>query len=248
MPSDPGRLLALAVLVLAAAVLYSMVGHAGATAYLAAMALFGVAPAAMKPAALVMNVVVATAGTMRFGRAGLVPWQLIGPLCAGSVPAAFAGGAIGLPATVYQPLLGATLLLAAARLWLPGGSAVRPAAPAIPWLVATGIALGFLAGLTGIGGGVFLSPLLILAGLADPRRTAGAAIVFILVNSIAGLLGHLAAARTIPPGTLLLSTVALTGGLYGSWLGAHRLPALALRRVLAVVLVIGGGKLLVGGG
>lgn len=247
MPTDPTQLLVLAAFVLAAAVLYSMVGHAGATAYLAAMALFGVAPAAMKPAALVMNVVVATAGTARFVRAGLVPWRLVAPLCAGSVPAAFAGGAIDLPRSIYQPLLGTALLLAAARLWLPGAPAGRFSTPATPWLVTTGAALGFLAGLTGIGGGVFLSPLVILTGLEGPRRTAGAAIVFILTNSVAGLLGHLAAARTVPSGTALLSVVALVGGLCGSWLGVNRVPALGLRRVLAIVLVIGGGKLLVGG-
>jgi uncharacterized membrane protein YfcA len=245
-PTDPHQLAALAALVLCAAVLYSSVGHAGASAYLAAMALFGVAPPAMKPAALMINIVVAVAGSLRFGAAGLIPWRLLVPLCVGSVPAAFAGGAIGLGGRLYQAILGVTLLLAAARLALPGPAEARLAAPAAPWLAVIGAALGLLAGLTGVGGGVFLSPLLILTGLEGPRRTAGASIVFILVNSVAGLLGHLAAARTVPTGTALLAAVALVGGTYGSRLGARRLPPLAIRRLLAVVLVIAGGKLLLG--
>jgi len=245
-PTDPGQLAALAALVLAAAVLYSTVGHAGASAYLVAMALFGVAPAAMKPAALTMNIVVATAGTLRFATAGLVPWRLLGPLCLGSVPAAFAGGAIALPDMAYQRLLGALLLLAAARLWLPGEPPARRAVPAVLVLIAAGAALGFLAGLTGVGGGVLLSPLLLLTGIEEPRRTAGASIAFILVNSVAGLLGHLSAARQVPAGTALLATVALAGGAYGSRLGARHLAPRTIRRLLAAVLVIGGGKLLAG--
>jgi hypothetical protein len=227
-----------------AAVLYSSVGHGGASAYLATMALFGVAPAAMRPAALVMNIVVATAGTLRFASAAAVPWRLLLPLCVASVPAAFAGGTVHLPPGVYQPLLGASLLLAAWRLWSPPRGDGPSAPPAAPVLLAVGAVFGALAGLTGIGGGIFLSPLLILAGWETPRRTAGAAAAFILVNSAAGLLGHLASAGDVPWGTSLLAAVALCGGLYGSWLGARRLPPLAIRRVLAAVLVIAGTKLL----
>ena len=243
MPTDPAQLLALAALVLLAAVLYSSVGHAGASGYLAAMALFGVAPATMKPAALVMNIVVATVGTLRFASAGLIPRAMILPLCAGSIPAAFLGGALVLPARVYQPVLGAILLLAAWWLWFPDHAARRQPRPAAPRLVAIGAGLGFLAGVTGVGGGVFLSPLLILAGWEEPKRTAGTSVVFILVNSVAGLLGHLSAARLVPPQTALLAAVALAGGLFGSWLGARRLAPLAMRRLLAVVLVIAGSKL-----
>ena len=232
---------------LAAAVLYSSVGHAGASAYLAAMGLFGVAPAAMRPAALAMNIVVAAAGTWRFVSAGAVPGGLLLPLCAASVPAAFVGGAIRLPASVYAPLLALTLLVGAWRLWsrLEHGD-LRPPPPARALLV-IGAGFGLLAGLTGIGGGIFLSPTLILAGWETPRRTAGASVVFILVNSIAGILGHLSTAGQVPPGTALLAAVALAGGLYGSWLGARRLPPLALRRLLAAVLVIAGMKLLLSG-
>src|SRR5438552_1615300 len=238
------QLAALAALVLAAAVLYSSVGHAGASAYLAAMGLFGVAPAAMRPAALVMNVVVATAGTWRFASAGVVPWRLLTPLCAASVPAAFVGGAVQLPARVYAPLLALTLVFGAWRLWAQLERADLRPAPGARVLLAVGAGFGLLAGLTGIGGGIFLSPTLILAGWETPRRTAGASVTFILANSIAGLLGHLSTAGRVPPGTALLAAVALAGGLWGSWLGAHRLPPLAIRRLLAVVLVVAGVKLL----
>lgn len=244
-PEDGGQLAALAVVVLLAAALYSSVGHGGASAYLAAMALFAVPPAVMKPAALAMNVLVASVGVVRFGAGRLVPWSLLLPLALGSVPAAMLGGAIELPSQLYRPLLGALLLFAAARLVAPAPASVRRPPPGAAALIVLGVALGLLAGATGIGGGIFLSPLLILRGWEEPRRTAGAASVFILVNSLAGLAGHLQAGRTIPPATAPLALVVLAGGLYGSWLGARRLPPLALRRVLAVVLVTAGGKLLV---
>ena len=243
MPADAAHLALLATLVLVAAALYSSVGHAGASGYLAAMALVGVAPAAMKPMALVMNVVVATVGTLRFASAGLIPRRLVVPLCVGSVPAAFAGGSVVLAAHVYQPLLGAILLVAAWRLWSPTHGDAREEPPAAPWLTGIGAGLGFLAGVTGVGGGIFLSPLVILAGWEEPRRAAGLSAVFILVNSLAGLLGHLSTGRHVPLATLPLALVALAGGLYGSWLGARRLPPLVLRRLLAAVLVVAGGKL-----
>src|SRR2546427_6401748 len=154
------------------------------------MGLFGVAPAAMRPAALVMNVVVATAGAWRFASAGVVPWRLLTPLCAASVPAAFVGGAVQLPAKVYAPLLALTLLFGAWRLWAQLERADLRPAPGARVLLAVGAGFGLLAGLTGIGGGIFLSPTLILAGWETPRPTAGAAVTFILGDSIARLLGH----------------------------------------------------------
>jgi uncharacterized membrane protein YfcA len=245
MPEDPVAFAALALMVLAAATLYSSGGHAGASAYLAAMALFGVSAAVMKPTALGMNVLVASIGAVRFSRAGAVPWPTVRALLVGSVPAAFVGGRVQLPSRAYLPLLGALLLLAAARLWLPERAGHSRSPPRSGWLVALGAGLGLLAGLTGIGGGVFLTPILILSGWEAPRRTAGAAVVFILVNSIAGLAGQLSGAHlVVPPRALGLAVLAMTGALFGTWIGVHRLSALALRRVNAVVLVISGVKLL----
>ena len=237
----------LAALVLAFAALYSSGGHAGASAYLAAMALFGIAPEVMKPTALVMNIVVAIVGTVRFTAAQAVPWKLLQWFCLGSIPAAFLGGGFQLPSEIYRPILGALLLFAAARLWLPDLRGELRAPPQPGWLVVIGAAMGFVAGLTGIGGGIFLSPLIILSRWEEPRRAGGAAVVFILVNSVLGFLGHISAARLVPPAAGLLAVTALIGGLAGSWAGVNRLNALTLRRAHATVLVISGGKLLIEG-
>ena len=244
MPEQPGSLVLLALLILASAVLYSSVGHGGASAYLAAMTLFGVAAEVTKPAALVMNLGVAGVGSARFTNAGLVPWRLLLPFLAGSVPTAFLGGLVQLPTRTHRIVLGVVLLFAAVRLALPNlrGELRRPPPAAV--LVAIGAAFGFVAGLTGVGGGIFLSPLLILARWEEPRRTAGASAVFILANSASGLAGHVLAGRPIPFAALPLAAVALAGGIYGSWLGARKLLPLTLRRLLAFVLLIAGGKLL----
>jgi uncharacterized membrane protein YfcA len=247
MPTVPLDLAALAALVMLAALLYSSGGHAGASAYLALMALFSVAPAMMKPSALVMNIAVATIGSTRFIRARAVPWRLVRPLCLGSMPAAFAGGAIRLSPGTYLLVLGGVLLIAAAFLWLKPKTRMMGGAPQAGWLVGIGVVLGFAAGLTGIGGGIFLSPLLILTGWEEPRRTGGAAAVFILLNSILGLLGHASSMRLVPPQAIALGATAVIGGLVGSWLGVHRLQPIAVRRVHAVVLLVSGAKLLVDG-
>lgn len=244
MPTDTGSLLLLGTLVFFSAVLYSSVGHGGASAYLAVMALFGIPPQVMKPAALVMNLGVAGAGTIRFSSASLVPWRLLLPLCAGSVPAAYAGGLIELPTRPHRLLLGAVLLAAAVRLAMRfRADGLRRPPPALA-LAAIGVGFGLVAGLTGVGGGIFLSPLLILARWEDPRRTAGASAFFILANSAAGLAGHLVGGGSVPAAAAPLTAVALAGGLLGSWLGARRLVPVTLRRILAAVLVVAGAKLL----
>jgi uncharacterized protein len=247
MPTVAVDLAALAALVLLAALLYSSGGHAGASAYLALMAFFSVTPAMMKPTALVMNIAVASIGSTRFIRARAVPWHLLRPLCLGSIPAAFAGGTIRLSPGTYLLVLGGVLLVASFFLWLRPKTTIVRGAPPAGWLVGIGAALGFVAGLTGIGGGIFLSPLLILTGWDEPRRTSGAAAVFILVNSILGLLGHASSMLLIPPQALALGATAVIGGLVGSWLGVHRLRPLALRRVHAAVLLVSGTKLLIDG-
>ena len=192
-----------------------------------------------------MNLFVAVIGTIRFASSGLVPWRLLLPLAAGSIPAAFLGGAISLPTHAHRILLGVVLLFAAFRLWWRSrpGEKLRPR-PGAAALVALGAGLGLLSGLTGVGGGIFLSPLLILLRWEEVRRTAGASVAFILVNSLAGLLGHLAAGRGVPGGTWILVPAVVAGGFFGSWLGAKRLGTLALRRTLAAVLGVASIKLL----
>jgi uncharacterized membrane protein YfcA len=245
MPDAPSATAGLAGLVFVAAVLYSSVGHGGASGYLAAMALFGVPAPLTKPAALVMNVAVAAIGVLRFGHRGLVPWRLLVPLCLGSIPAAAIGGYVSLPIHTHRILLGLVLLFAAVRLWMHDEVRTVPRTPPrAPARVLIGAALGLVSGLTGVGGGIFLSPLLILTGWEETRRTAGASAAFILVNSVSGLAGHVAAGRAIPPEAGVLAPVAVAGGLLGAWLGSTRLPTLVLRRLLAAVLVVAGLKLL----
>jgi uncharacterized membrane protein YfcA len=243
-PDDPVTFALLAALVLVAAVLYSSGGHGGASAYLALMAMFSVAPAALRPTALLMNIAVASIGTTRFVRAGAVPWPILRPLCLGSLPAACVGGATRLAPGHYLAVLGVVLLAAAALLARPPRTSSTREAPRVGWLVAIGAALGYVAGLTGIGGGIFLSPLLLLTGWEEPRRTSGAAAAFILLNSMLGLLGNVASVSAVPAEAAWLGATAVAGGLLGSWLGAQRLGPLALRRVHAVVLLVSGAKLI----
>lgn len=235
----------LAALFFAAALLYSSVGHAGASAYLAAMALVGVSASTMRPTALVLNLFVATIVIVRFARAGHLPWRNLVPLAAGSIPMAFLGGSIDLPGEVYRPLVAVVLLAGAWRLATaiarPDGEE-RPGVPFLPGLAA-GATIGVLAGLTGTGGGIFLTPLLVLAAWTGTRDAAGLSGAFILVNSIAGLAGLVTGGVSPPPAIPLWVASVVAGGLIGSWLGAGRFSILNLRRALALVLVLAAAKL-----
>ena len=236
--------LLLAALFFAAALLYSSVGHAGASAYLAAMALVGLPPDVMRPTALVLNLFVAGIVVIRFARAGHLPWRELLPLVLGSIPAAFIGGGIELPGEIYRPLVALVLLAGAWRLaTAPGaGEDVPAGVPLLPGILA-GAAIGLLAGLTGTGGGIFLTPLLVLAGWAATRDAAGLSGAFILANSLAGLAGLASGGVTLPSALPVWIAAVVAGGLIGSWLGAARYSVLGLRRALAVVLVIAAGKL-----
>lgn len=230
-----------------AAVLYSSVGHAGGSAYLAVMALVGVAPVTMRPTALALNILVATIVTLRFYGAGQLRWPSVAPFVLTSIPMAFIGGALVLPGTVYKPLVGLVLIVAAVQLFR--GSRAQPAiapetrVPPLPALLA-GATIGLLAGLTGTGGGIFLTPLIVLAGWAEPRTAAGISAAFILLNSIAGLAGNISSVGALPAELPLWLVIVAGGALIGSELGSRRLSILSLRRVLAVVLVIAGLKLI----
>jgi len=231
------------------AALYSSVGHAGASGYLAMMALLGVAPATMRPTALALNLVVATLATYRFWRAGWIRWAALAPFAVASVPFAYLGGRIQLPVPGYRALVGVVLLSAAAVLWwrARGGELAlveRRIEVPLPVAVGTGGAIGLLSGLTGTGGGIFLSPLLLFAGWAGPRGAAGIAAPFIWLNSLAGLVGVHWATGSLHPHLPWLVAAVVVGGWIGTMLGLTRLPRTALLRALSVVLVIAGGKLI----
>lgn len=242
------EILLLAGLVFAAAVLYSSVGHAGASGYLAAMALFGLAPAVMKPTALTLNILVAALGVLRLHRAGLLRWRALAPFAALSVPFAFLGGAIPLPGEGYRLLVGIVLLATGIRFVMVPREAAGGPAPAVatPWgaALAAGAAIGMLSGLTGTGGGIFLSALLLLAGWAGARDQAGITAPFILLNSLAGLGGNLASLRGLPAELPWFVLAALLGALVGTQLGIRWLSARALERTLGIVLLLAAGKFL----
>jgi len=235
----------LTVLILAAAMLYSSVGHAGASAYLAAMALFNVAPDVMKPTALALNIVVATIATIKFYQADCFSWPVFWPFALTSIPFSFIGGALVLPGSLYKPVVGAVLLYAA--YWL---LVVKPAAVAdvrsIPlWAaLAAGAVIGLLSGLTGVGGGIFLSPLLLFMGWAKTKQTSGVSAAFILVNSIAGLLGHSSSVASLPGVIPVWAMAAVLGGWMGAEFGSKRIGNTTVRRLLAIVLVIAGLKMI----
>src|SRR6266852_9572307 len=206
--------LVIAALILIVALLYSTVGHAGASGYLAVMALFGMAPVLMKPTALMLNITVAAVGTIRFYHAGFFSWRTFWPFAVASIPASFVGGSLSLPVPVYKSIVGVVLLYSAGRLFFSAGTADSRKTTLVPIWIAMllGAAIGLLSGLTGVGGGIFLSPLLLIMGWAKTRATSGIAAPFILVNSIAGLLGHLSSVAQLPPSVPIWGAAAVFGG------------------------------------
>lgn len=251
--------------VFAVAFFYSSVGHGGATGYLAALALLGVAPASAKVAVLIANVLVASVAWWRFYRAGHSDWKILLSFAVASVPCAYFGSKIHVSPQLYKIILGTVLsvgglvLLFRSR-WQTDDVAVRKCF--LPVALLVGAVLGFFAGLTGIGGGVFLSPVLYLFRWVKPKTTGGIAAGFIVVNSIAGLVGtgwvsietplhlleepYLMARHIIKlAGPLLWLTLpAVIGALLGTHLGARRWSSVTFSRVLAGVLIFAGGKLL----
>ena len=232
---------------LVAAFGYASVGHGGASAYLAALALAGVAPSQMRPIALVLNILVSAIGTYKFWRAGYFRWRLFWPFAAVSIPLAFLGGAITLPGHAYKVLVGVVLIYAAWQLWhsARAGAEMREVRdPPLAWAMLVGAGLGLLAGLTGVGGGIFLSPLLLLLGWAGTKQTSAVAAPFILVNSIAGIAGAFAVrAATLPSQLWILALAVLIGGWLGAEYGSRRFTNPFIRRLLAVVLASAGAKM-----
>lgn len=238
--------LVIAILFFAGAALYASVGHAGASAYLAVMGLYNFAPTVMKPTALALNILVAAVATLKFYRVGLFSWQLFWPFAIVSVPAAFIGGATTLPAPLYKVVVGIVLVYAAVWMFRSSLKPLKAAAHPPPlWAAfAAGLAIGFLSGLTGVGGGIFLSPLLLYMGWAETRAASGVAGPFILVNSIAGLLGHFSSVAQLPPNIAAWGAAAVLGGWIGASYGSKRAPTPVLRQLLSVVLIVAGVKLI----
>ncbi len=244
---DPQSSFLLAILIFVVALLYSSVGHGGASSYLAAMALFGIAPQEMKPAALVLNILVASISTTKYIRAGRFSWPTFWPFALVSVPFAFMGGHFTLPAIYYKPVIGVVLIVAAyhfVRHARQAEYATRP--PVLHLLALCAALLGFFSGLMGVGGGIFLSPLLIFLRWEAVKKVSGIAAAFILVNSVAGLLGFsTSGAPQFPEGLPMWGLAAVLGSYIGASYGSRRLASPAIKRLLALVLLLAGIKMMV---
>lgn len=240
----PELIMFLAACIFIVAMLYAGVGHGGASGYLAIMALFSLPPEALKPTALLLNIVVAGVGTWLYCNAGQFSWRVFWPFVVTSIPASFLGGALKLSPELYRPALGLVLLFAAWRLFVRRKEEdYIPKAPPIPMAMIIGGLLGFASGLIGVGGGIFLSPLMILLRWARVREVSGIAALFILVNSISGLLGHMSSLQNVPAYAPLLAGVALVGGSLGALGGSRHLPVAAILKVMSLMLVMAGGKM-----
>jgi hypothetical protein len=243
------EIILLCALFFGAATLYTSVGHAGASGYIAAMAILGLAPDIMKPTALALNILVASLATYRWTRGGRdLSWRSLLPLVAGSIPAAFIGGAFQLSDVHYRMLVGFVLLAAGLKfLWQPRTEEERsPFATKVPWLpgLVAGTSVGLLSGLTGTGGGIFLSPMLILFGWTGARQASGLTAPFILVNSTAALAGNVATLQKIPGELPFFIAAALTGAFLGTQIGIKWTSIPSLQRILGVVLLIAAAKFL----
>jgi hypothetical protein len=230
------------------AALYASVGQAGGTGYVAIMGLLGYGPEVIKPTALALNILVAAIGCWRFARAGLLTWRTCYPFAVLGAPFSVAGGALHLPPSWYLPVVGVLLILAALQMIRSAPLAAlhdnkaAPTPPFIPSLIA-GAAIGFISGITGVGGGIFLAPLVLTFGWIETRQAAAVSTVFNLLNSAAALAGVWATTPRLPDALPWWLVAVGVGGLVGSYLGVRYLSAAALRGILAVILLAAGVRM-----
>jgi uncharacterized membrane protein YfcA len=227
------------------AFLYSSVGHGGASGYLALMALYSISPDVMKPTALMLNLFVSVTSFIQFYRGNHFKWKIFLPLALASIPMAFAGGLISIDASVYKTILGLFLFVAVIRFLF--FSNIKPdELKKSNWLLSLiiGSAIGFISGLIGIGGGIILSPILLLLKWTDQKQTAAISALFIFVNSFSGLAGNFTKGIHFSEDMLSFVIIAFTGGLCGSYLGSLKFSQNILKNTLALVLMVAGWKLL----
>ena len=234
----------------AVAVLYASVGHAGASGYIASMALLGFAPEAVRPTALALNLLVGGIGLFRWWRGGHVHWRNVLPFVIASAPAAFFAAQVQLAKENYSLLLGVILLVAALGVFRGAQRAelidAEVAGRKVPWPTGllVGAAIGVLSGLTGTGGAIFLTPLLLFARWMPTRDASGTSVAFVWINSLTGLAGLLQASGTLPRALPAWLAIVAIGALLGSQLGLRWLPVKGLRYALSLVLLVAAAKLL----
>lgn len=227
------------------AFLYASVGHGGASGYLALMALFSIAPDVMKPTALLLNLFVSAVSFIQYYRGGHFKWNLFWPFALSSVPLAFLGGLVHVDANVYKKILGILLLIPIARFLFFGNVKTEPGREAnMAGSLLIGAFIGFLSGLIGIGGGIILSPVLLLLKWADMKQTAAISALFIFVNSLSGLAGQLTRGIQFSNEMYWYVAIAFIGGLCGAYFGALKFKQAILKNMLALVLIVAAYKLL----
>jgi uncharacterized membrane protein YfcA len=227
------------------AFLYSSVGHGGASGYLGLMVLFGIDVALMKPSALILNLFVSSIAFISFYRAGHFRLRLLLPFIVTSIPLAFLGATLEVSPELYKKIRGVCLFIAALRIVIRTGGNGERLKLSIPIALAAGALIGFFSGMIGIGGGIILSPLLLLTRWGGMKETAAASAAFIFLNSLAGLSGHIVAGMEVSPRIILWIVAVVAGGLLGSWTGGFRLSATQLKYLITVVLLIASIKLFV---
>ena len=236
------------ILLFLVAFLYASVGHGGASGYLALMALFGVAPDVMKPTALLLNLFVSLTSFIQYYRGKHFNWKLFLPFAIASVPMAYVGGLITIDASLYKRILGILLLIPIARFLFFSNVRVEEFKKSNVFLsVIIGGIIGFLSGLIGIGGGIILSPVLLLLKWSDMKQTAAISALFIFVNSMSGLAGQLDKGIHFSPNMYAYVGVAFTGGVCGAYFGSLKFSQAILKYLLAIVLAIAAYKLLFAG-
>lgn len=236
----------LTVLIFIAATLYSSVGHGGASGYLAAMAVFSMAPLEMKPVALTLNVLVASIALAKYLKTGRFSWKIFWPFALASIPFSYLGGLILLPGIYYKPIIGLVLIYTAYHFVV---DAAKPdykiKSPFMPLILMCGAGLGFFSGLVGVGGGIFLSPLLIVLKWEDIKNVSGIAAAFVLVNSISGLLGFISSKTPhFPEGLPLWALAAVVGGYIGAEYGSKHFGNPMIKNLLSLVLLVAGIKMI----
>lgn len=228
------------------AFLYSSVGHGGGTGYLALLALFGVAPIFMKPTALTLNVFVSAIAFFSYYKAGFFKWKLIYPFLITSIPLSYLGALVQINSSTYKFILGVFLLIATARIVLIPNAVTETSqkTPLLPAL-AIGSVLGFFSGMIGIGGGIILSPILILMHWANVKESAAASAIFIFLNSLSGLIALIQSGLTFDPRLSIWITIGVAGAIAGSYIGSFRIKSEKLKYLLATVLLLASIKLFI---
>jgi len=227
------------------AFLYASIGHGGASGYLALMAMFGIAAINMRSSALILNLFVAGIAFYSYYKGGYFKWQILLPFVVASMPAAYYGAKLMIDPTIYKILLGVCLLIAVARMLIPIKNKKNASniTPNILIALLVGTIVGFFSGMIGIGGGIILSPLLIVFGWANVKEAAAISAGFIWLNSATGLLGTISSGVHFDPMIITWILIALLGGFLGSWSGSFKFSLNTMRYVLASVLVMASIKL-----